>query len=68
MTTDIIGQKIEKIKELITYDNLNLTEISYKMHYSSVAHLSRQFKQITGLTPTFFKSLNKKDRTNLEDL
>jgi AraC-like DNA-binding protein len=64
----IILHKIEKIKELITYDNLNLTEISYKMHYSSVAHLSRQFKQITGLTPTFFKSLNKKDRTNLEDL
>ncbi len=64
----ILLHKVEKIKELITYDKLNLTEISYKMHYSSVAHLSRQFKQITGLTPSFFKSLAKKERNNLEDL
>ncbi len=64
----IILHKIERIKELIIYDNLNLTEISYKMNYTSVAHLSRQFKQITGLTPTFFKSLSKRKRTNLEDL
>jgi len=64
----IILHKIEKIKELIIYDDLNLTEISYKMHYSSVAHLSRQFKQVTGLTPTFFKSLSKNQRKNLEDL
>lgn len=64
----IILHKIERIKELIIYDDLNLTEISYKMHYSSVAHLSRQFKQITGLTPTFFKSLAKHDRKNLEDI
>lgn len=64
----IILHKIEKIKELIIYDDLNLTEISYKMHYSSVAHLSRQFKQITGLTPSFFKSLTKRKRKNLEDL
>ncbi len=64
----IILHKVEKIKELIIYDELNLTEISYKMHYSSVAHLSRQFKQVTGLTPTFFKSLSVRKRTNLEDL
>jgi AraC-like DNA-binding protein len=64
----IIIHKIEKIKELIIYDELNLTEISYKMHYSSVAHLSKQFKQITGLTPSFFKSMSKQTRTNLEDL
>jgi AraC-like DNA-binding protein len=64
----IIIHKIEKIKELIIYDELNLTEISYKMHYSSVAHLSKQFKQITGLTPTFFKALSIRNRNNLEDL
>ena len=60
--------KIEKIKELIIYEDLNLTEISYKMHYSSVAHLSKQFKQVTGLTTTQFKSLNKRERLNLEDI
>jgi AraC-like DNA-binding protein len=64
----IILHKIEKVKELIVYDNLNLTEISHKMNYTSVAHLSRQFKQVTGMTPTFFKSLSKRQRTNLEDL
>lgn len=64
----IIIHKIEKIKELIIYDELNLTEISYKMHYSSVAHLSKQFKQITGLTPSFFKSMSKQTRINIEDL
>ncbi|TVP53178.1 MAG: AraC family transcriptional regulator [Mongoliibacter sp.] len=55
----IIMHKIEKVKELILYDELNLTEISYKMHYSSVSHLSNQFKKITGLTPTFFKKMKK---------
>ncbi len=64
----IILHKVERVKELIMYDNLNFTEISYKMHYSSVAHLSKQFKQITGLTPTFFKSMSKNTRKNLEDL
>ena len=64
----IILHKIERVKELIIYDDLNLTEISHKMNYKSVAHLSRQFKQVTGLTPTFFKSLSKKQRNNLEDL
>ncbi len=50
------------------YDELNLTEISYKLHYSSVAHLSNQFKKVTGLTPTYFKGLKKKRLKNLEDL
>lgn len=64
----IIIHKIERIKELIIYDELNLTEISYLLHYNSVSHLSKQFKQVTGLTPTFFKCLSKKQRFNLEDL
>lgn len=53
----IILNKIERVKELILYDELNLTEISYKLNYSSVAHLSNQFKKITGLTPSYFKKL-----------
>jgi AraC-like DNA-binding protein len=64
----IILHKVEKVKELIIYDDLSLTEISYKMDYSSVAHLSKQFKQVTGFTPTFFKSIAKRKRTKLEDL
>ena len=53
----ILINKIERVKELILYDELNLTEISYKLNYSSVAHLSNQFKKITGLTPSYFKKL-----------
>jgi AraC-like DNA-binding protein len=64
----IIIHKIERVKELIIYDELNLTEIADKLHYSSISHLSNQFKKITGLTPTFFKSLKDKKRTNLENL
>lgn len=64
----IIIHKIEKVKELLLYDELNLTEISYKMHYSSVAHLSNQFKKVTGLSPSFFKKLKHKREVNLEDL
>jgi AraC-like DNA-binding protein len=64
----IIIHKIERVKELIIYDELNLTEIAWKLHYSSVAHLSNQFKKITGLTPSFFKSLKNKKRNNLENL
>ncbi|MFY7861013.1 MAG: helix-turn-helix domain-containing protein [Chitinophagales bacterium] len=64
----IIQHKVERAKELIMYDELNLSEIAYKLHYSSVAHLSHQFKKITGLTPSFFKRFEKKKRTNLEDL
>jgi AraC-like DNA-binding protein len=55
----IILKKVERVKELIIYDELNLSEISFKLQYSSVAHLSRQFKQVTGLTPTQFKTLRK---------
>jgi len=64
----IIMHKIEKVKELLLYDEFNLTEISYKLHYSSVAHLSNQFKKITGLSPTFFKQLKQKRKINLESL
>ncbi len=64
----IILHKIEKVKELLLYDELSLTEISYKLNYSSVAHLSNQFKKITGLTPSFFKNLKKKNRKGLENM
>lgn len=64
----IIIHKIERVKELLIYDELNLTEIAYKLHYSSVAHLSNQFKKITGLTPTFYKQLKDKRKKNLEDI
>ena len=64
----VIIHKIERVKELLVYDELNLTEIAWKLHYSSVAHLSNQFKKITGLTPTHFKQLKQKRRKNLENL
>lgn len=64
----IINHKIERVKELLLYEDLSLTEISYRMHYSSVAHLSSQFKKITGLTPSYFKSMKKKKLKNLEDI
>jgi len=65
----IIINKIERVKELLLYDELSLTEISHLMEYSSVAHLSSQFKRITGLTPTYFKKIKKyKKRIMLEDL
>lgn len=64
----IIIHKIERVKELLLYDELSLTEISYRLHYSSVAHLSTQFKKITGLSPTFYKLLKKKRMRNLEDV
>lgn len=64
----IILNKIERVKELLLYDELTLTEISYRLHYSSVAHLSSQFKKITGLTPTFYKGIADKRRGNLEDV
>jgi AraC-like DNA-binding protein len=64
----IIMHKIERVKELLLYDELNLTEISYKLNYSSVAHLSNQFKKVTGLTPTFFKHLRNKRLGMLEDV
>ncbi|MBI2272336.1 MAG: helix-turn-helix transcriptional regulator [Bacteroidetes bacterium] len=64
----IILHKIEKIKELIIYDEFNITEIAWKMNYSSVAHLSNQFKKITGFSPTHFKQLKQKRRTPIEEI
>jgi len=64
----MILHKIEKVKELILYDELNLSEIAWKLHYSSVAHLSHQFKKVTGLTPSYFKSLREKRRDTLENV
>lgn len=64
----IILHKIERVKELLLYEELNLTEISYKMHYSSVAHLSNQFKKVTGLTPSAFKQLKDHRRSPIEDV
>ena len=64
----IISHKIERVKELLIYGELNLTEISYKLKYSSVAHLSNQFKKVTGLTPTFFKHLKEKKRCALDNV
>ena len=64
----IIIHKIEKVKELLLYHEMNLTEISQKLYYSSVSHLSNQFKKITGLTPSFFMQLKQKRHSNLEDV
>ncbi|HBS86035.1 MAG: AraC family transcriptional regulator [Bacteroidetes bacterium GWF2_38_335] len=64
----IIAHKIERVKELLIYNELNLTEISYLLNYSSVAHLSNQFKKVTGLTPTFFKNLKNKKRNSLDNV
>lgn len=61
----LISHKIERVKELLVYDELSLTEISYKMHYSSVAHLCNQFKKTTGLTPSHFKKLKVDRRSAL---
>lgn len=64
----IIIHKIERAKELLMYDELNLTEISHKLHYSSVAHLSNQFKKVTGLSPSHFKQLKGKRRSPIEEI
>jgi AraC-like DNA-binding protein len=61
-----IAQKIEKVKELLVYDELTLSEISYQMNYSSVAHLSAQFKKVTGLTPSYFKQIGENRRKPLD--
>jgi AraC-like DNA-binding protein len=63
-----IAQKIEKVKELLVYDELSLSEIAFQLHYSSVGHLSNQFKKTTGLTPSFFKQLKTKKRLQIDDL
>jgi AraC-like DNA-binding protein len=64
----MIAHKIERVKELLLYDELNLTEIAYKLNYNSVSHLSNQFKKMTGLSPSVFKKLKKKRTSTLEDL
>lgn len=64
----IISHKIERIKELIIYDELNMSEIAWKMNYSSVAHLSNQFKKNTGLTPSHFRQLKDKRRSPIEEI
>jgi AraC-like DNA-binding protein len=63
-----LTNKIEKVKELLVYDELSLTEIAWKLHYSSVSHLSNQFKKMTGLTPSHFKNLKNRKRTALGGL
>jgi len=63
-----LAHKIERVKELLVYDELNLTEIAWKLHYSSVSHLSNQFKKMTGLTPSHFKNLKNKRRAALGNL
>ncbi len=64
----IIKQKIEKVKELLVYNEMTLSEIAWKLNYSSVQHLSNQFKKITGLTPTFFKNMKNKRRIDLNNI
>lgn len=64
----IIHQKIERVKELLVYNELNLSEIAWKLHYSSVQHLSFQFKKVTGLTSTFFKNLSVKRRKGINNV
>jgi len=63
-----LAHKIERVKELLVYDELNLSEIAFKLHYSSVAHLSNQFKKMTGFTPSHFKNLKHKRRSVLGDV
>lgn len=63
-----IGQRIEKVKELLKYDELTLSEIAFRLGYSSVAYLSNQFKKQTGLTPSFYKTMKQNSRKNIEDL
>ncbi len=64
----IISHKVERIKELIIYNELNITEIAWKLNYSSVAHLSNQFKKATGLSPTHFKQLKDKKRKSIDEI
>lgn len=63
-----LANKIERVKELLVYDELNLSEIAWKLHYSSVSHLSNQFKKMTGLTPSHFKNLKSRKRAALGSL
>lgn len=63
-----IAQKIERVKELLVYDELSLTEIAYQLNYSSVAHLSTQFKKLTGLTPSYFKNIRSLKRKSIDQV
>lgn len=63
-----IAQKIERVKELLVYDELSLSEIADNLNYSSVAHLSAQFKKVTGLTPTYYKQIKEKKRKTLDQI
>ena len=63
-----IAQKIERVKELLVYDELTLNEIAFKLNYSSVAHLSSQFKKVTGLTPSHFKQIKTTKRKPLDEV
>lgn len=63
-----IAQKIEKVKELLVYDELSLSEIAYRLNYSSVAYLSNQFKKVTGLTPSYFKQIKETKRKPLDEV
>ena len=63
-----IAQKIEKVKELLVYDELSLSEISFRLNYSSVAYLSNQFKKVTGLTPSHFKQISENKRKPLDEV
>jgi AraC-like DNA-binding protein len=60
-----ISQKVERVKELIVFNKMNITEIAWQMNYSSVAHLSNQFKKVTGLTPSHYKDLKNANSTYL---
>jgi AraC-like DNA-binding protein len=62
----VLAQKIEKVKELLTYNELTLSEIAFQMHYSSMAHLSAQFKKVTGMSPSVFKKLHQQNRKSLD--
>lgn len=64
----VINQKIEKVKELIVYDELSLSQIAFDLGYSSTPHLSNQFKKLTGLTPTQFKHIGAKNRKSLDEI
>jgi AraC-like DNA-binding protein len=63
-----ISQKIERVKELLVYDELSVSEIALQMNYNSVSHLSKQFKKVTGFTPTYYKKLKERKRTPIEEL
>lgn len=64
----VMAQKIEKVKELLMYDELTLSQIAFQMHYSSTAHLSAQFKKVTGMSPTAFKKLQQPERSSLDEV